>query len=44
MIKLCPPSDNWVLSDLSTLNLKDEFNAKKKDMMDEKSIIISGAK
>jgi hypothetical protein len=37
--------DKYDLHDLSTLSLslKNEFNASKKDLMDEKSIIISGA-
>jgi hypothetical protein len=35
--------DSWVLSDLSKLNvsLKSEFNASKRDLMDEKARIIS---
>jgi len=38
--------DNWVLSDLSKLSvsLKNEFNASKKDLMDEKSRIIRSGK
>ena len=34
--------DNWALSDLSTLklSLKNEFNASKRDLMDEKSRIV----